>query len=125
MKPQIPPELWISNLLQAAKLISNRELQETRWLAPDALAWETPDEAINTLDDSVLDGFVEQFADAFSPVQAKAVIEFRDEVGRYCRATPQHLEPAVILTDPRWQCVREKAAAFIKAFEGSWPKSIT
>jgi len=27
--PQIPAELWIGNLLEAAELISNREYQET------------------------------------------------------------------------------------------------
>ena len=44
--------------------------------------WETRNEAINTLDDYVPDGFIEQFADSFSPAQAKAVVEFPDEVDR-------------------------------------------
>jgi hypothetical protein len=55
--PQIPAEPWIKNLLEAAQVISDREYQEKRWLAEDALAWETPEEAIMMLDDSVLDGF--------------------------------------------------------------------
>ena len=42
--PQIPAERWVGNLIEAAELISNREYQETRWLAVDAFAWETPNE---------------------------------------------------------------------------------
>jgi len=121
--PQIPAERWIANLVEAAQLISNREYQETRWLANDALAWETPDEAICMLDDSVLDGFIEQFAESFSPAQAKAAVEFRDEVDRYCRTTSQHLEAKKVLADPAWEILRNKASYFIKAFKGSWPNS--
>ena len=120
---QIPPERWIANLLEAAQLISNRDYQETRWLADDALAWETPDEAINMLDDSVLDGFIEQFEESFSPVQAKAVIDFREEMDRYRMASPQHLKAKEVLADPAWEIVRNAASDFIQAFNGKWPNS--
>ena len=112
-EPQIPAERWVGNLLQAAELIANREYQETRWLAADAFAWETPDEAINTLDDYVLDGSIEQFAETFSPVQSRAVVAFRDEVNRYCKATPQRLKPRDVLADPAWEIVRQKALDFV------------
>lgn len=121
--PQIPAERWIGNLIEAAELISNREYQESRWLAADAFAWETPNEAINTLDDYVLDGFIEKFADSFSPAQAAAVVAFRDEVDRFCKASPRDLDPAQVLADPGWETVRSKASAFVKAFKGSWPES--
>lgn len=120
-EPQIPAERWIGNLLEAAELIANREYQKTRWLAADAYAWETPDEAINTLDDYVLDGFIEQFADSLSPAQLNAVTAFRDEVDRYCRSTPQHLEPVKVLADPAWEIVRQKASDFVGAFKEQWP----
>jgi hypothetical protein len=84
----------------------------------DAFAWESPDEAINTLDDCVLDGFIEQFAQSFSGQQAKAVTEFRDEVDRYCKATPPHLVVELVVIDPRWEKVRNKATAFLEAFRG-------
>jgi hypothetical protein len=121
--PQIPPERWIANLLEAARLISDRDYQERRWLEDDALAWETPDEAINMLDDSVLNGFIEQFGDSFSPAQANAVIGFRDEVDHYREPAPQHLEPRRVLIDPAWETVRKKASDFIQAFDGKWPNS--
>lgn len=121
--PQIPSEHWIANLLEAARVICDRDYQERRWLADDALAWETPDEAINALDDSVLNAFIEQFWNSFSPVQANAAAEFRNEVDRYCEATPQHLEPARVLADPAWETVRRKASDFIQAFDRKWPNS--
>jgi hypothetical protein len=118
---QIPAERWIENLLWAAEQIADRGFQETRWLAPDAKAWESPDEAINSLDHFVLDGFAEQFADSLSPAQIKAVIEFRDEVDRYCGSTPRHLEPLNVLADPAWEVVRQRASEFVHAFKGKWP----
>ncbi len=127
--PQIPPERWIANLLGAAQTISNRQYQEARWLADDALAWETPDEAINALDDCVLDGFIEQFAELLSPAQAKAAIEFRDEVDRHCKETSpqleatQQLEAKKVLADPAWEIVRSRASDFIQAFKGIWPNN--
>ena len=80
-------------------------------------------EAINTLDDYVLDGFIEQFAESFSPAQAKAVVEFRDAVDRYCGTTPQDLDAKKVLADPAWEIIRNKASDFITAFKGSWPNS--
>jgi len=121
--PQISAELWIENLLWAAEQIADRKFQESRWLAADRYAWESPNEAINTLDDFVLDGFIEQFAESFSPPQAVAVIAFRDEVDRFCKASPKDLEATQVLADPGWQAVRSKACAFVKAFKGRWPES--
>jgi hypothetical protein len=119
--PQIPADRWINNLLEAAQTIADKQYQESRWLAANAFAWESPDEAINVLYDCVLDGFIEQFSESFSEEQATAVTHFRDEVNRYCKATPQHLEPEMVLTDLRWDDVRQKAAVFIEAFKGKWP----
>jgi len=120
-EPQIPAELWIKNLLWAAGQIADRRLQESRWLAPDVKAWESPDEAINSLNDFVLEGFVEQFAESLSPAQIEAVTSFQDEVARYCSSTPQHLDPGDVLADPAWERVRQKASNFVSAFEGKWP----
>jgi hypothetical protein len=117
----IPPERWIENLLDSAELIADQTGQESRWLAPDAFAWESPDEAINVLDDCALDRFIEQFSDSFSAEQAKAATEFRDEVDEYCKATPQHLDPEMVLADPRWLVVRDRASAFLDAFRNRWP----
>ena len=120
-EPKIPAQRWINNLLEAADAIANKQDQQSRWLAADRAAWESPDEAINTLDDYVLDGFVEEFSASFSVDQAKAVTEFRDEVDRFCKATPRHLDPAMVLTDARWDTVRNRATAFLGAFRGKWP----
>lgn len=119
--PSITPQRWISNLLQAIADIANREIQEQRWLAPDAQAWECPDELINTLDDCVFDGFIEKYLSTFSDEQRTAAIQFQSELAHYCEITPQHLEPADVLVDPRWETVRQKAAAFLTAFEDKWP----
>ena len=119
--PHIPADRWVGNLLEAAELIANRQYQETRWLAADAHAWETPEEAINALDDCVLDGFIVQFAESFSPSQYEAVIAFRDAVHHWCVATPQHLEPSGVLTDHDWEMVRARASEFVRTFKGSWP----
>jgi hypothetical protein len=121
--PPITPQRWVANLLQAVADIADRENQERRWLAPDAQAWECPGELINVnvVDDCVFDGFIEKYASTFSDEQQKTAAQFKDELTHYCAMTPQHLEPADVLADPKWERVRQKAGAFLVAFRDKWP----
>jgi hypothetical protein len=116
--PQIPPERWIANLLEAARLISDRDYQERRWLADDALAWETPDEAINMLDDSFLNGFIEQFGNSFSPVQANTAV---GSVTRSITIVKRLRSTSSLLIQHGKRFARRPD--FIQAFGGKWPNS--
>jgi len=109
-------ELWLSNLLMGAGEIADKECQEDRWLAPDAKAWECPDELINTLEHYVFEGFLEEYEPTFSTDQREAAFLFRDALNGFCEVTPRHLDPRQTLADPRWDFVRKRAAAFITAF---------
>ncbi len=116
----ITPERWMTNLIDAARSIADEARQVRRWLAPDAYAWERPEEEINVLDDCVFDGFIETFAATFSPAQTNAATAFRDAVEAYSKATPGWLDSVDVLADPRWHDIRSKARAFIEEFEGKW-----
>jgi hypothetical protein len=118
----IPRELWIANLVEAAAHIANRDLQELRWLSPDAYAWERPEELINVLfGDCAFERFIDEFASTFSEDQCRTAFALRDGLNRYCDDTPTHLNPAEVLGDPRWEAIRQNAATFVLAFEGKWP----
>jgi hypothetical protein len=39
---------------------------------------------------------------------------------RYNDETPTWLDPEAVLADPRWHSIRERALAFVVAFQG-WP----
>ncbi len=119
------PQRWISNLLEAAEAIANKQMQEDRWRAGTWNLWEHPDELINTVDDYVLDGFVEAFASTFTPVQEIAIHQFQDEFTRFCSATPQLLNPAEVLVDPQWELLRQRTDTFIAAFKGCWPDDVS
>ena len=115
----IEPDRWLSNLIDAARSIADKEKQESRWLAADAHAWERPEEDLSVLmDDSVFDGFIEQFEATFLPDQQRAIFAFHHAVD--ADATPGFLNPAEVLADPRWHDIRQKASDFITAFEGKW-----
>lgn len=118
---QIPPERWIGNLIEVASEIADRQHQEERWLAPDRHAWERPEELICDIDGYVLNGFIEKFSATFSEDQRSAALEFRDELSDFCDNTPDNLDPATVLADTRWDVVRQKATAFVKAFKDRWP----
>lgn len=72
------------------------------------------------MDDSVFQGFIEEYAATFSPTQADAIIPFKVAIDKYSEATPDLLDPAEVLRDPRWHDIRQKAGAFIAAFDGKW-----
>jgi hypothetical protein len=120
--PPMTAERWLSNLLEAAADIADKQHQELRWLAPDAYAWERPEELINVLDDCVFEGFIEEYSPTFSEEQSRTALDWRDELSRYSDATPQWLDPAEVLADPRWESIRHKAAAFVAAFKDRWPE---
>jgi hypothetical protein len=62
----VTPERWIANLIDVAGEIANKEKQEQRWLAPDAEAWERPEELINVLfDDSAFELFIDEYESTF------------------------------------------------------------
>ncbi len=120
--PPMTPEQWIGNLVEAARDLADREKQEHRWLAPDAYAWERPEEVINSFwDDCVFDLFLEQYGESFSGEQQNAAFGLRDALNAFCDATPQVLDPAATLADPRWESVRQRATEFVCAFKGKWP----
>jgi hypothetical protein len=121
--PPITPERWLSNILEVLGQIADRERQESRWLAADAFAWERPEELINTVDDVVFEGFLENYTPTFSGEQREAAFGFRDALNNYCELTPQNLNPGETLADPRWDFVRQKASAFIAAFSKKWHSS--
>ena len=121
-EPPITPQLWIANLIQAARGLADKEKQERRWLAPDRYAWERPEEVICSFsDDCVVDVFLEQYGESFSVEQHAAAFGLCDALNAFCDATPQVLDPAATLADPRWELVRQKATEFASAFEGKWP----
>jgi hypothetical protein len=116
------PELGLANLLDAASDIADKERQERRWRASDSHAWENPGELINViLDDHLFERFLQQFGSTFSAKQRAAAVGLRDELILYCHSTPQLLDPTQVLADPRWEMVRQKAAAFVAEFKQKWP----
>jgi hypothetical protein len=119
--PPMTAERWLSNLLEAAADIADKQHQELRWLAPDAYAWERREELINVLfDDCVFEGFIEEYSHTFSKEQSRTAFDLRDELNGYSDATPQWLDPAEVLADPRWESIRQKAIAFVAAFKDKW-----
>jgi hypothetical protein len=117
----ITPERWVSNLLEIATSIADRRMQEDKWAAGTWNIWEHPDEMVNTVDDHVLDGFIEAFPTILSPEQELSAQRFRDEVDSFCKSSADTLEPAELLSNPNWERVRRSADEFIKQFAGRWP----
>lgn len=116
------PKRWIANLVDAADDIANKQLQEQRWLAPNVHTWERPEELINVLfDDSVFEGFLEEYASSFSLEQRRIAFDLRNAMYSYCDATSAYLDPQEVLVDPQWEAIRQKASAFVKVFKGNWP----
>jgi hypothetical protein len=124
--PPITPELWLANLIDVLGEIANKQRQEERWLAMDALAWENPNELICSLfDDCVFDGFLAEFGSTFSAEQRSASFRLRGALDDFSNATPRVLDASEVLADPRWVNVRDQARAFISIFKDQWPSRIS
>lgn len=118
----IPRERWITNLVEAASAIADREAQENRWRAPDRFAWEHPDEVINVLmDDCVFELFVELYCGTFTQTQLASAMALRDRVKSLCDSAPHDLRPDEMLTNPDWNDVRASAQDCVAEFKDKWP----
>jgi hypothetical protein len=73
------------------------------------------------MDDYVFEGFLEKYAATFSEDQRVAGLSFQDYFNHYCDTTPASLDPAEVLKDSRWERLRERPAAFVRAFRDKWP----
>jgi hypothetical protein len=100
---------------------TDRDTQESRWLAHDRFAWEKPEELICSLDDVVFDQFADYYDETFTVEQRAAISRFTEEFRAFCDATPQILDPKEVLKDPRWHSLRRRADSFIVAFKDKWP----
>ena len=120
--PSMTPERWIANLIEAADDIADKGKQESRWLAPDAFAWERPEELICVLfDDSNFELFLNEYASTFTDEQRLTAFALRDELNLYGDATSKWLNAAEVLADPRWDAIRQRASVFVAAFKDKWP----
>jgi hypothetical protein len=118
-------ERWIGNLIDAVQDIANKDRQERRWHAPDAMAWERPEELISTLfDDYNFELFIKQYNGSFSDEQRAAANSLCDKMVRFNDETPGWLDAAAVLTDPRWSEIRGSAVQFVDAFNNKWPKDL-
>jgi hypothetical protein len=114
----ITRERWLENLLCDARALADWQHQEQRWAAPDAKAWENPDEPISAImDDHLLVEFIDEYSSTFSDQQRNAASALKNALGTHRRLFPHKLIAREVLVAPTWQQVRDAAASFVVAFE--------
>jgi len=110
-------EFWVKQLLDVMKHVADREYQVSRWLAPDAQAWEQPGELMNELfDDCTFELFIDLYSDRMEQSQLLACNNFKDRADHWCHVTQDYSELKLIIDSPDWIRVREAAADFIRSF---------
>jgi hypothetical protein len=77
------------------------------------------------LDDTVFEGFLEQYSLTFSEEQSHAAFSLRNRLAVYNNSNPSWLNPAEVLADPEWDAIRRDADDFVSAFKGKWPTNST
>lgn len=109
-------EQWLANIRVVLAALANREMQECRWLAPGRHAWECPEELINSLNDVVYDGFIEEFSYQWTMEQKAAATSVQRSMHDYCVQSPTWLNPEQVLADPAWHQVQADAKRFLRCF---------
>jgi hypothetical protein len=114
----ISREHWIRNLVGVAKDLGDSEYQRSRWLAPDAEAWERPAELLNVaLDDYQLELFITEEGSKLSSKQLSAATAFLQQATEYDCGPTGWRDSREVLCDPVWERLRQTARDFVAAFQ--------
>jgi hypothetical protein len=114
----ISRELWISNLVGIAKDLGDSEQQRSRWLAPDAAAWERPAELLCVaVDDYQLELFITEEGSTLSPKQLSIAVALLQQSVEYDCGPTGWRDPEEVLSDPVWERLRQTARDFVAAFQ--------
>ena len=106
----IPRELWLSNLIGAARSIADAERQQSRWLAPDAATWERPAELLcMVVDDCCLELFIKEQGPSLTSDQLNAATDLFDLSMKYDAGPTGWRDPNEVLNDPEWESRQNRA----------------
>lgn len=114
-------ETWKNLILDMATQISDREYQASSWFGKGEFV-SSPDELYNGLFyDGMIEEFLETHTKDLTEEQSKAGRELVRQMNQYSPASIEHLDPAKVIDDPRWDEVRRSALSFVSALkaEGS------
>lgn len=114
---------WTQLILDAVEPIADRNCQERSWFDRPWLGSpkgyreiSSPNEDLSRLfDDLDFDDYLRSPGVTLSEEQRRLGLLFRDKLHDFSNDTPQFLNPAEVIDDPRWVDIRKAAGAFADA----------
>jgi hypothetical protein len=104
---------WRRVVEQTVSGVADEELQRRSWFGngPEIFS---PEEAFNqVLDDAALEEFLLLDSNGLTDLQRVSGKRFLKLVEDLSAQTPQFIDPAKLIDDPRWKLVRKSAAHFL------------
>lgn len=111
MQSNIPSEL-----VAIVKVIASAEYQNATWMGGDGTVVSSPDEVFCGFFDDCSVELLLQESPAEHGMTAAQHAQFRElaeAMRAYSDSTPRHLDPEVVLSDPRWAEMRLLAKMFL------------
>jgi hypothetical protein len=103
---------WLTVIKQTVDGIADESLQRRSWfgLGPEI---SSPDEEFNALlGDAAIEEFLKRDDTGLNDLQLEAGRHLAGLMRNLANQTPDHIEPADLIDDPRWKKIREAAARF-------------
>ena len=103
---------WRKVIEQTVDGIADESYQRRSWfgLGPEI---SSPDEEFNTFfGDAAIEEFLQRDDTGLNDLQIEAGRYLVKLMNDLARQTPEHIEPADLIDDPRWKRIREAAARF-------------
>jgi hypothetical protein len=108
---------WEAMILHVVVQISDGEYQRLSWFGKGEFI-SSPDELYSGLfDDAMIEEFLETYGEELTEDQNQAGKELVRQMSQYAALTPENLDPAEVIDDPRWQDIRELASSFLTAMK--------
>lgn len=102
------------NICGVLQRIADENYQKLAWFNRHE-EQSSPDELINQLfGDYMFDDFIDSKDLNISEITRDLSRAFSLSLNRFCKQTPEFLDPQKVLDDPRWHRIREDAQALVK-----------
>src|SRR5712692_1639468 len=108
---------WRKVLAGVVDSIADEALQRRAWFGTGPEVW-SPDEAFcQFFDDAAAEEFFERDDTGLTQQQLTAGKHLVKLMHQLADETPNHIDPAALIDDPRWQKIRAAAARFHKLLQ--------
>jgi hypothetical protein len=110
-------KVWRNIVTEVVGEIADENLQRRAWFGIGPEVSSPEDDISAFFGDAAIEEFLNRDDTGLNETEIKAGRDLFELMSELADQTPEHIDPHVLIDDPRWQKIREAAARFYKLLQ--------